>query len=274
LAETFNHMVERLRENRQLQERLNEAEKKSLLGRFAATVAHEVRNSLNFLNLSVDQIRAKHGGGDDRSARELQRNITNIKDEISRLSRLVNNVLAGRQEPPALAPCDLRITLQEAVVMVEKQAHAQAIRIRTELPDRWPILQADAAQIKTCFLNILTNAIQAMPLGGEIRITARTVSGNGSRGDATTSTSGFFELRVADTGPGIPAQERERVFNPFFSTKTTGFGLGLAITKKIVEDHRGSIYVDGGDGLGTQIVVELPLSQGVGVKRAKSNVGS
>lgn len=274
LAETFNHMVGRLRENRQLQERLNEAEKTSLLGRFAATVAHEVRNSLNFLNLSVDQIRAKHGGGDDRAARELQRNIANIKDEISRLNRLVNNVLAGRQEPPALAPCDLRITLQEAAAMVEKQAHAQGIRISTALPDEWPTLQVDAGQIKTCFLNILTNAIQAMPLGGEIHISARSVSGNGSRGDATLSTSGFLELRVADTGPGIPAQEREKVFSPFFSTKTTGFGLGLAITKKIVEDHGGRIYVDGGDGPGTQMVVELPLPQGVEVGRQELKVKS
>ena len=261
LAETFNHMVAGLRQNRQIQERLNEAEKTSLMGRFAATVAHEVRNSLNFLNLSVDQIRAKHGGGDDRAARDLQRNIANIKDEISRLNGLVNNVLASRQEPPALAPCDLQGTLQEAVAMVEKQAHAQDIRISTALPEKWPALQADARQIKTCFLNVLTNAIQAMPLGGEIRVTGRAVSGNGSHAGASGNGSGFLELRVADTGPGIPTDERERVFNPFFSTKATGFGLGLAITRKIVEDHGGRIYV-ANDGPGTQIVVELPLRQG------------
>jgi signal transduction histidine kinase len=274
LAETFNHMVERLRENRQLQERLNEAERTSLLGRLAATMAHEVRNSLNTFTLSADQIRAKHGGGDDQAARELQRYVAIIKDEVARLNHLVNNVLAGRQEPPALAPCDLRVTLQEAVAMVEKQAHAQCIHISKALPDQWPILQADAAQIKTCFLNILTNAIQAMPLGGEIRISARTVSGNGSRPDAAARASGFFELRVADTGPGIPPEERERVFNPFFSTKTTGFGLGLAITRKIVEDHGGRIYVDAGSGPGTEMVVELPVPQGVGMKRDEAKVKS
>ncbi len=118
LAQTFNQMVERLRENRELQERLNEAEKLSLLGRFAATVAHEVRNSLNFINLSVDQIRAKHLSGEERSARDLQRNLGNIKDEISRLNRLVHDFLAaGRQMPPAMAPCDLKATLDEALVL-------------------------------------------------------------------------------------------------------------------------------------------------------------
>jgi len=104
LAQTFNQMVERLRENRQLQERLNEAEKLSLLGRFAATVAHEVRNSLNFINLSVDQIRAKHSGGDLQASRDLQRNIRNIKDEIVRQNRLVNDFLAAGRKCHRLLP--------------------------------------------------------------------------------------------------------------------------------------------------------------------------
>jgi nitrogen fixation/metabolism regulation signal transduction histidine kinase len=253
LAETFNRMVERLRENRELQERLNEAEKSSLLGRFAATVAHEVRNSLNFINLSIDQIRAKHGGGDDRAAHEIQRNLRNVKDEIGRLNRLVNEFLAvGRQAPPELAPSDLRATLEEAVALVEKQASRQAIAIATDFPPGLPILQADSGQMKTCFLNILTNAIQAMPRGGEIRITARiNGAGNGK--------PGAFEVRFADTGPGIPPEDREKVFAPYYSTKTTGFGLGLAITRKIVEDHGGRIYVAESDTPGAVIAVELPL---------------
>jgi signal transduction histidine kinase len=261
LAQTFNHMVERLRENRELQERLNEAEKLSLLGRFAATVAHEVRNSLNFINLSIDQIRAKHAGGEERAARDLQRNLGNIKDEISRLNRLVNDFLkAGRQAPPEMAPCNLKVTLEEALALVEKQAHRQEIAIAAELPADLPVFQADVAQMKTCFLNILTNAIQAMPRGGRIGITAATLpeTGNG----------GSLQLRFADTGPGIPLEDREKVFAPFYSTKETGFGLGLAITKKIVEDHGGRVYVSDGEtpgtaarrtAPGTVLVLELPL---------------
>ena len=255
LAKTFNEMVERLRENRALQERLNEAEKTSLLGRFAATVAHEVRNSLNFINLSIDQIRAKHRGGEDRAARDLERNLADIKEEVIRLNRLVNEFLsAGRQAPLKLAPCDVRAMIQDSVTLVEKQARSQDIGILTDLEPELPEIEADPAQMKTCFSNILTNAVQAMPHGGQIRIAAHRLRGQ-HRLDS-------LELRFADTGPGIPAEDREKVFAPYFSTKTTGFGLGLAITKKIVEDHGGRIYVRGGEAPGTEVVVDLPLAHG------------
>jgi signal transduction histidine kinase len=253
LAQTFNQMVERLRENRQLVERLNEAEKLSLLGRFASTVAHEVRNSLNFINLSIDQIRAKHVAGDTRAVRELQRNLVNIKDEVSRLNRLVNDFLAaGRQTPPQLVECNLYETIRQAAALIEKQAHQQIITLTVDLPAEPLLFQADAAQLKTCFLNILTNALQAMPRGGGIRVTAARREANGK--------PGLVELRFADTGPGIPREDHEKIFAPFYSTKATGFGLGLAITRKIVEDHGGRIYVGDANGRGALIVVELPLS--------------
>lgn len=262
LAQTFNQMVEKLRENRALQARLNEAEKLSLLGRFAATVAHEVRNSLNFINLTIDQIRAKHQDGDDRAARDLQRNLANIKDEISRLNHLVNDVLtAGRQAPPMLVPCDLKATLTEALTVVGRQASNQGIEIKQDLALDLPIFRLDSAQMKTCFLNILTNAIQAMPGGGQLRIYAVTTK-SPKNGDC-------LQLHFADSGPGIPYAERERVFAPFYSTKATGFGLGLAIAKKIVEDHAGRVFVDDRAHAGTDLVVELPVPQPSQPERAE-----
>lgn len=253
LAESFNRMVEKLRENRALQERLHEAEKSSLLGRFAATIAHEVRNSLNFINLSIDQVRAKYRSGDERTARELQRNFANIKDEINRLNRLVSDFMAaGRQVPPRLAPCDLTQTATQAIAVVEKQAERQGIKIEVELPNDLPTLMADAVQMKTCFLNILTNALEAMPEGGQIHVSGRHLAHNGHQG--------AVRISFTDTGPGIPAEDRGKVFDPYFSTKATGLGLGLAITRKIVEDHGGRIYVADGERPGTEMVVELPLA--------------
>jgi signal transduction histidine kinase len=264
LAQTFNQMVERLRQNRLLQERLNEAERLSLMGRFAATVAHEVRNSLNYINLSMDQMRAKQAVlinaantlAAERAAREFQRNLTNVKEEINRLNHLVNEFLsAGRQNPPHLEACDLREALKQAVALIEKHAQTQSVRIETELPEDFPVIRADAQQMKTCFVNILTNAVQAMPQGGKIRVSAsRTFRDRGSE---------ILQLQFADTGPGIPPKDRERIFAPYFSTKTTGFGLGLAITRKIVEDHGGKIYVRDGHQPGAVMVMELPVESAV-----------
>jgi signal transduction histidine kinase len=254
LSATFNQMVERLRQNRELQERLNEAEKLTLLGRFAAVVAHEVRNSLNFINLAIDQIRAKHIDSDANSKGELQRNLKNVKEEIGRLNQLVNDFLSvGRQRPPALAPCDLRATLEEAVSLAEKQGRRHNVKISADWPQTVPTCQLDAGQIKTCFLNILSNAIQAMPQGGEVKIDVRKIAGDGG--------AEFLRLRFADTGPGIPPEDREKVFTPFYSTKATGFGLGLAITKKIAEDHGGRVFVTESETPGTVVVMELPIER-------------
>jgi signal transduction histidine kinase len=272
LAQTFNQMVERLRQNRQLQERLNEAEKMSLLGHFAGSVAHEVRNSLNFINLSIDQARAKQtiaaaagNPGTERAGREVQRNLANVKEEINRLNRLINGFLsAGRQNPPNFEACDLREALHQAVRLVEKQAHSQDVHIDVALPAHLPQVQADCQQLETCFVNVLTNAIQAMPDGGRITVTGSSKASDGG--------PERIQLAFADTGPGVPTQNREKIFAPFFSTKTTGFGLGLAITRKIVQDHGGSIYIRGseqsrerrsapGEAAGTVMVIELPLNR-------------
>jgi signal transduction histidine kinase len=253
LARTFNQMAERLRDSRELQKRLNEAEKSSLLGHFASTVAHEVRNSLNFLNLSIDQIRAKRWLTDETPGRELRGSLANMKDEITRLDRLVNDFLAvGRQTPPQIAPCDLKAVVEQAVSLVEKQAKAQDIRIVPSLPPDLPVLEADAAQLKTCFLNIMTNSVQAMPNGGTIFIEAKRMPG----GDGSPR----LQLRFRDTGPGIREEDREKIFTPYFSTKATGFGLGLAITRKIVEDHGGRVFVARQNTPGAEMVLELPVS--------------
>jgi len=253
LAQTFNQMVGRLRETRKLQKRLNEAEKSSLLGHFAATVAHEVRNSLNFLNLSIDQIGSKRWLLSETPGLELSASLANMKEEITRLNRLVSDFLVvGRPTQPQLAPCDIQTLVEQAKGLVERQASQQHIRMMVNLPPDLPPLQADAAQLKTCFLNILTNCVQAMPQGGDVQITGKKMSA--AKGGS------YLQIRVHDTGPGIPQDDQERVFAPYFSTKATGFGLGLAITRKIVEDHGGRVFISNENIPGTVMIVELPLA--------------
>jgi signal transduction histidine kinase len=160
---------------------------------------------------------------------------------------------AGRQAPPTLVPCDLKVTLTEALALVEKQARNQNIKIELDLAQDLPIFRLDSAQMKTCFLNILTNAIQAMPRGGQIRVSAAITK--------LPQGAESLQLHFADTGPGIPRAEREKVFAPFYSTKATGFGLGLAISKKIIEDHAGQVFVTDSHKPGTDLVVQLPFPQ-------------
>jgi len=183
----------------------------------------------------------------------LRASLANMKDEITRLNRLVNDFLVvGRQTPPQIAPCDLKAVVEQAVSLMEKQANAQGITIVNGLPADLPVLQVDAGQLKTCFLNILTNSVQAMPHGGSIHIEAKaTQDGDGGA---------RLQLRFRDTGPGIPEKDREKIFAPYFSTKATGFGLGLAITRKIVEDHGGRVYVSRKNTAGAEMVLELPFS--------------
>ena len=255
LAQTFNQMVERLRENRALQERLNEAEKLSLLGRFAATVAHEVRNSLNFINLTIDQIRAKHQDGDDRPARDLQRNLVNIKDEISRLNHLVNDVLAaGRQAPPTLVPCDLKATLTEALALVGRQARNQGIQIELDLgagPTDFPV---GFGSDKDLFLE---HPYQCDPGHAGRRPTPHFCSyhqGAQRRGVPRSCI-------LPTPGPAFPLPNERRFLRLFTRPKLPASAWGWPSPRKSLKTTRGRSSSTMEITPGTDLVVQLPFPQ-------------
>ncbi|PJB32559.1 MAG: hypothetical protein CO109_03895, partial [Deltaproteobacteria bacterium CG_4_9_14_3_um_filter_65_9] len=129
--------------------------------------------------------------------------------------------------------------------MAEERLRAQSISCRTEFGDAGEI-HADPDMLRRVLLNLVGNAVDAMPSGGTLTVSAR------SRPD------GRISVVVEDTGTGIPAEERERIFEPYFTTKTSGLGLGLFLTKKIVDAHGGEIFVDSTPGKGTRIEVALP----------------
>lgn len=250
LSLTFNEMIEQLRESRRLEERLYQVEKQSTLGRLASGIAHEIRNPLNYINLSIDHVKSKFQPEDAAQSAEYQKVLDNIKDEILRLKKMVNEFLEyGKPIKLDLRPWPLHSLLKDALSLLEKKLEDQQIELRLEVFAEETFLLVDHEQIKTCLMNILINSIESMPTGGTLKIEVH-----------EEREKRRVCLEITDTGIGIAEEVQSSVFEPYFSTKDTGVGLGLAITKKIIEDHGGKIWLRSALHQGTKIFVELPLA--------------
>ncbi len=255
LSRTFNEMVAQLRENRLLEERLHFAERSTALGRLAAGVAHEIRNPLNFINLSIDHMRQRLGPAEPERRADFERILDNMKSEISRLNRLVGDFLSfGKPMRLDPRPCALDGVLREVATLVEHKARDQAIAIALDAEPGLPRIVADPELLKTCFLNLMINAMDAMPDGGVLDLSVRRRDGDGQE---------EIEVGVRDSGKGMTGEEIRAAFEPYFSTKDTGLGLGLALTHKIVTDHGGSVVIESEPGKGTTVRLRLPLRTAV-----------
>jgi signal transduction histidine kinase len=251
LARTFNEMTERLRENQQLAERLHFAERSTALGRLASAVAHEIRNPLNFINLSIDHVRGKLGPEDDKRKGDFDRILGGVKDEISRLNRLVVEFLSfGKPMRLNTRPCSMERVLRDVAALVDHKARDQGVALDVQIEKELPELVADPELLKTCFLNLMINAADAMPAGGTLTVSLQ----KGAKGALEA-----LVVTVQDTGHGMTPDEIATAFEPYFSTKETGLGLGLSLTRKIVEDHGGDIALSSEPGRGTTARITLPL---------------
>jgi signal transduction histidine kinase len=246
LSQTFNEMLSGLRSKRNLEELLQRAERSAVVGRLASGIAHEIRNPLNFINLSIDHLRASFAPKEDPSRAQYIHMLTTIKDELARLNRLVTDFLGyGRPAKLKIREVDARSLIEEVRDLVNTQAEQQGVEVNIEQDGHGDSkLQGDAELIKTCFSNLMINAIQAMPSGGALNISLR-------------PDNGFLEIKFADTGVGIMPEDLGQIFEPYYSTKETGIGLGLPLTKKIIEEHGGKINVESGLGRGTTFTVTL-----------------
>ncbi|MBI3949982.1 MAG: HAMP domain-containing protein [Acidobacteria bacterium] len=245
LAETFNEMVNALKRNRQLEERLREVEQAAAIGRLASGIAHEIRNPLNFINLSIDHVRSRFrpAVGDGTQFEKL---LDSIKSEVARLNRLVTDFLSyGR--PTRISPqsIDLPRLVDDVLSPLAAQAEEQQVQIVVESDAILPEIQADAELVKICLSNLFINALQAMPMGGQLKV-ALTSQGNG------------VTIAVSDTGIGIAPEHLDKIFEPYYSNKETGIGLGLALTKKLVQDHGGTITVRSQPDQGSTFTITLP----------------
>jgi signal transduction histidine kinase len=250
LAGTFNEMIGGLKSKLELEERLNQSERAAAIGRLTQAVAHEIRNPLNVINLAVDQVKAKYPPDDEKQRSQFLRLVSSIKDEIGRLRHMVNDVLNyGRPAHLAAEKLDLKNLMASTLELVRPQADVQGVEISLELDDVSATVVGDAERLKSCLSNLTINALQAMPSGGKLMARVRRLQGQ-------------VELSIRDTGIGMSQESLSKIFEPYFSTKQSGFGLGLAVTKKIIEDHHGSIDVQSQVNQGTTFTLRLPAANG------------
>jgi nitrogen fixation/metabolism regulation signal transduction histidine kinase len=247
LASTFNYMTEKLRERQELEVRLAGAEKRAEIGHLASGLAHEIKNPLNALSLGLDVLRRRHRPIDEAAAAEYGARIEALREEINRLAILINNFLAyGRPLTLTFAPTELADLVRHTLSDLAETAVQAHVTIEEDIPETVPLLRADANLLKSSIWNLVQNGIQAMERhGGLLRVSVSAESGIEESGRRLV-------LSVEDGGPGIPEADLPRLFDPYFSKKEGGVGLGLAMVKRIVEEHGGTVTagqrVDGRSG--------------------------
>jgi len=246
LSRSFNYMVEKLREERKLMEKLRKAEHLAAVGQFSRNIAHEIKNPLNFINLSIDHMREVVKPDSRESAEKLDSLIINMKSEIQRVSRFAESFLEfGKPFELNLRRTGIGKVISEIIELVEAKAIQSRIRITKDYK-ALPELMIDPEFIKTCIYNTIINAFEAMPNGGTLTV-------------RTDMSGSKFVLSIEDTGAGIGQDKLSKIFEPFFTTKSKGLGLGLAFTKRIIEDHNGKVAFQSEEGKGSRITIILPL---------------
>jgi signal transduction histidine kinase len=250
LASSFNQMAAELqgRETalQAAQAQLIQSEKMAAFGQLGAGVAHEVKNPLAGILGCVQLSLRKVDAGTN-----LERNLKLIEKETKRCKSIVENLLKfARQEKAIMDPIDLGSVVDDSIAIVNHQMELNSVSIQKEAAEALPRIQGNANQLQQVLVNLLMNAQQAMGAsGGTIRVSARRAVDN------------LVELRVADTGPGIPLDIQQKIFEPFFTTKPggKGTGLGLSVSYGIVKDHGGTIRVESTPGDGATFVLSFPV---------------
>lgn len=249
LAAAFNEMTAQLGRARELEEQLHQAEKGAVVGRLAAAIAHEIRNPLNYINLTLDHLRSSLAPEDPAKRETFQRLADQLKAEVLRINRHITDFLKySRPSTLDLQPVDLRAEAEDALRMIEAQAAENGIKTSVEEEGTLPPIMADKDTLRSVFTNLVLNGVQAIDGGGG-NIVIRISNEDGQRA----------RVEVSDTGRGIAPEDISKVFEPYYSTKDTGTGLGLAIVRKAVEDHGGTVSVYSKQDSGTTFTIILPV---------------
>jgi len=252
LVGSFNRMVSELSHSR---EKLKQSEKISAWQEIAQRLAHEIKNPLTPIKLSAQRILKKYSAGSEAGSGEfqkvLQASVSSIVREVDNLNDLLVEFREFARLPmPRLQSVHLR-ELVEEVAQMYRNLSTEVIIASSHISED-SVIRADPGQIKQVLANLIRNAVQAMPKGGEVSVRSAVVNKENRR---------FCRIWIKDSGSGIPEEIRSRVFEPYFTSKAEGAGLGLAIVERIVFDHDGNIWFETQEGVGTTFIIDLPLGE-------------
>jgi PAS domain S-box-containing protein len=233
-----------------LQQSLRRSETMSAMGTLLSGVAHEVRNPLFGISAAID---AFHGEFSDRE--EYRQYASLLRNEVARLTTLMRDLLEyGRPAQTELEPGRLGDVIQRAVRLCSLRAREGGVELVTQIDPDLPLVSMEAGRLVQVFQNVVENAVQHSPSGGQVTISA-SVGADGMSG---------VRCQVLDAGPGFRAQDRARVFEPFYTRRRGGTGLGLSIVQKIVEEHGGAVAVANRAPGGAVVTIDLPAASGAG----------
>jgi signal transduction histidine kinase len=245
LIKSFNEMVDKLAERMELEEKLKKTEQLSMIGQLSSGIAHEIRNPLNFLSLSIGHIKEALSSETIENKKDLLALLDNLLKEIHRINELIHNFLfLGKQITLRRERVSPQSLVHEALSLIKDKV-PDAIKIAATYRDGEDCIYCDREYTRICLVNLIINAVQAIHDGGRVDIEC-------GREDS------FSYISVADTGEGVEHEEIGNIFEPYYSTKKFGIGIGLAITKRFIEEHGGSIGIESERGKGTTIKIRIP----------------
>jgi signal transduction histidine kinase len=242
LAREFNAMATSLDRQR---DELRRAERLAAVGRISAQITHEIRNPLNAIGLNAELLQEELESASAPPCEAVQL-VRAISREVDRLNGVAEEYLRFARHPRQLARQDVSEILGSLLDFLGPELQAARIEVERELAPAAPGVRGDEGQLRAVFLNLLRNSREAMPGGGVVRV-------------RTSAVDGAVEVQVGDTGRGIPPDDLTRIFEPFYSTKERGTGLGLAFVQQVVREHGGTIVCESELDRGTTFTIKLPV---------------
>jgi two-component system sensor histidine kinase PilS (NtrC family) len=247
----------------EMEANLRQSERLAAIGELSASIAHEIRNPLAAISGSIEMLQGERVGQEESADSAHLMNIA--LREVGRLDNLISDFLRyARPGPLNPETVQLREIITDVIKMFDA-SQSDAIEIDLAVEDGLAVF-ADAGQLRQVLWNLVLNAAEAMPDGGRLRVSARTLAGRDSQGgspgdrrgqEGEEGKAGWLEIAIADDGSGIPQSKLDRIFDPFFTTKQTGSGLGLATVHRIVENHGGIVRLESKLGVGTTVRIRL-----------------